>query len=156
MVSGVPPREASDRLAVFQSRFDTLFRKYQTYTAGEVLFGLAVTQYPQLLEVGKELSLLQKLYGLYNDVVDTVSGYHDVLWQDVSVDKITSELQEFQNKSEAATTLQLHCTCFMSFRIGSIHEGHLHEGGEGLGKHRMLTITDGDSTERSVRSRAPF
>ena len=112
MVSGVTPREASDRLVVFQSQFDTLFRKYQTYTAGEVMFGLAVTEYPQLFEVGKELSLLQKLYGLYNDVVDTVSSYYDVLWQDVSVDKITNELQELQHKS---ATLQLQCTCFKSW-----------------------------------------
>ena len=107
MVAGVPPREASDRLVIFQSQFDTLFRKYQTYTAGEKLFGLARTEYTHLLEVGKELNLLQKLYGLYNNVVDTVRGYYDVLWHDVNIEKITSELQDFRNKSAIATTLRL-------------------------------------------------
>ena len=43
MVAGVPPREASERLLVFQNNFDTLFRKYITYTGGEELFGLEVS-----------------------------------------------------------------------------------------------------------------
>ena len=37
MVPGVAPREASDRLIIFQNRFDTLFRKYNTYT-GQICF----------------------------------------------------------------------------------------------------------------------
>ena len=51
MVPDVPPREASDRLIIFQNRFDTLYRKYQTYSGGEVLFGLPVTEHPELLQV---------------------------------------------------------------------------------------------------------
>ena len=59
MVAGVPPREASDRLIIYQNRFDTLYRKYITYTGGEELFGLPVTEYPELLQIRKELNLLQ-------------------------------------------------------------------------------------------------
>lgn len=40
MVSGVAPREASDRLIIFQNTFDTLFRKYTTYT-GKTLMSLS-------------------------------------------------------------------------------------------------------------------
>ncbi|ESO89757.1 hypothetical protein LOTGIDRAFT_192667 [Lottia gigantea] len=98
MVPGVEPREASDRLIVFQNQFDTLYRKYQTYTGGEELFGLPVTEYPQLHTIRKELNLLQKLYGLYNDVIDTVHGYYDILWQEVNIEKITQELQDFQTR----------------------------------------------------------
>ncbi|XP_055955514.1 dynein axonemal heavy chain 5 isoform X2 [Patella vulgata] len=98
MVPGVKPREASDRLIVFQNQFDTLFRKYQTYSGGEELFGLQVTEYPKLHQIRKELNLLQKLYGLYNDVIDTVHGYYDILWQEVNIDKITQELQDFQTR----------------------------------------------------------
>ena len=29
---GTPPSEASDRLQIFQARFDELWRKYQTYS----------------------------------------------------------------------------------------------------------------------------
>lgn len=56
---GVKPRDASDRLIIFQNTFDTLYRKYITYTGGEELFGLTVTPYPQLLVIKKELNLLQ-------------------------------------------------------------------------------------------------
>ena len=41
-VEGVAPREASDRLQVFQAQFDELWRKYITYSGGEELFGLTV------------------------------------------------------------------------------------------------------------------
>ncbi|KAG8442619.1 hypothetical protein GDO86_011415 [Hymenochirus boettgeri] len=98
MVVGLAPQEASDRLIMFQNRFDNLFRKYTTYTGGEELFGLQVTQYPELLEIKKQLNLLQKLYGLYNNVIDTVNGYYDILWSDINIEKINSELQEFQNR----------------------------------------------------------
>ena len=32
MVLGTAPSEASDRLQIFQARFDELWRKYQTYS----------------------------------------------------------------------------------------------------------------------------
>jgi len=68
MCSGITPREASDRLNTFQSRFDDIYRSFQTYSAGEQLFGLPQTDYSCLHKIRKELSLLQKLYGLYNQV----------------------------------------------------------------------------------------
>ncbi|CAC5424902.1 unnamed protein product [Mytilus coruscus] len=98
MVPGVAPREASDRLVIFQNNFDILYKKYITYTGGEELFGLPVTEYPKLLNIRKELNLLQKLYGLYNNVLETVHGYYDILWVDVNIEKINNELLEFQNK----------------------------------------------------------
>lgn len=51
MVVGVAPREASDRLFIFQNRFDSLYRKYVTFTGGEELFGLTITEYPELLHI---------------------------------------------------------------------------------------------------------
>uniref|UniRef100_A0A803VUQ1 Dynein axonemal heavy chain 5 n=1 Tax=Ficedula albicollis TaxID=59894 RepID=A0A803VUQ1_FICAL len=98
MVVGLTPQEASDRLAIFQNRCDNLFQKYITCTGGEDLFGLPVTQCPQLLEIKKQLNLLQKLYNLYNSVIDTISGYYDILWLELDIEKINSELMEFQNR----------------------------------------------------------
>lgn len=83
----------------FKNRFDNLFRKYITYTGGEELFGLSVTQHPQLLEIRKQLTLLQKLYGLYNNVIETVNGYYDILWADIHIEKINNELLDFQTRS---------------------------------------------------------
>ncbi|XP_039973302.1 dynein heavy chain 5, axonemal [Xiphias gladius] len=98
MVVGLAPQDASDRLIMFQNRFDNLFRKYITYTGGEELFGLPVTQHPQLLEIRKQLALLQKLYGLYSNVIETVNGYYDILWADIHIEKINNELLDFQTR----------------------------------------------------------
>uniref|UniRef100_A0A4W6EPS7 Dynein axonemal heavy chain 5 n=1 Tax=Lates calcarifer TaxID=8187 RepID=A0A4W6EPS7_LATCA len=98
MVVGLAPQDASDRLIMYQNRFDNLFRKYITYTGGEELFGLPVTQHPQLLEIRKQLALLQKLYGLYSNVIETVNGYYDILWADIHIEKINNELLDFQTR----------------------------------------------------------
>ncbi|XP_012863981.1 dynein axonemal heavy chain 5 [Echinops telfairi] len=98
MAVGLKPQEASDRLIMFQNQFDNIYRKYITYTGGEELFGLPVTQYPQLLEIKKQLNLLQKIYTLYNTVIETVNSYQDMLWSEVNVEKINNELLEFQNR----------------------------------------------------------
>uniref|UniRef100_A0A2K5Y215 Dynein axonemal heavy chain 5 n=1 Tax=Mandrillus leucophaeus TaxID=9568 RepID=A0A2K5Y215_MANLE len=98
MASGLKPQEASDRLVMFQNQFDNIYRKYITYTGGEELFGLPVTQYPQLLEIKKQLNLLQKIYTLYNSVMETVNSYYDILWSEVNIEKINNELLEFQNR----------------------------------------------------------
>lgn len=84
---------------LLQTRFDDIWRRYQTYSGGEELFGMAVTEYPDLTQTRKELNLLQKLYGLYNTVMDSIDGYFDILWTEVDIEKINNELLDFQNKS---------------------------------------------------------
>ncbi|VEL09362.1 unnamed protein product [Protopolystoma xenopodis] len=98
METGIAPREASDRLTVFQAKFDELWRKYTTYSSGEELFGLEVTEYPDLQRIKKELTLLQKLYQLYNTVLDTVNGYYDIAWTEIDIDAINQQLVDFQNR----------------------------------------------------------
>lgn len=98
MVEGISPQEAVDRLSVFQSKFDELWRQYDTYGGGEQLFGLPQTEYPMLVRTKKELGLLQKLYGLYTAVMDSISGYFDILWTEVDIEKINGELLDFQNR----------------------------------------------------------
>lgn len=83
MQPGLSPRDASDRQILFQNRFDGMWRKLQTYQSGEELFGLPITDYPELSQIRKELNLLQKLYKLYNDVIDRVSSYYDIPWGEV-------------------------------------------------------------------------
>ena len=98
MVDGIVPSEASDRLSVFQSRFDELYKKYVTYNGGEELFGLTQTEYPDLMVVKKELNLLQKLYTLYNSVIKSVNGYYDIKWIEVDIEFINNQLLDFSNK----------------------------------------------------------
>ncbi|KAB0354756.1 hypothetical protein FD755_022215 [Muntiacus reevesi] len=98
MVPNIPPQEASNRLQIFQANFDDLWRKFVTYSSGEQLFGLPVTDYEILHKTRKELNLLQKLYGLYDTVMGNISGYYEILWGDVDIEKINAELLEFQNR----------------------------------------------------------
>ncbi|XP_057658943.1 dynein axonemal heavy chain 5 [Diorhabda carinulata] len=98
MQPGLSPREASDRLILFQNRFDGMWRKLQTYQSGEELFGLPTTDYPDMAQIRKELNLLQKLYKLYNDVIDRVNSYYDIPWGEVNIEEINNELMEFQNR----------------------------------------------------------
>lgn len=94
---GLTPRESSDRQILFQSRVENLYKKYETYHGGELLFGLPITEFPQLEKIRKDLTLLQRLYGLYNRVLDTVASYYEISWVDVNIDKINQELSDFQN-----------------------------------------------------------
>lgn len=74
------------------------------------MFGLTVTEYPELARTKKELGLLQKLYGLYNAVIDGVNGYYDILWIEVDIEKINNELLDFQNRCCMSIVLS-YCYC---------------------------------------------
>ena len=35
---------------------------------------------------------------LYNEVIDRVSSYYEILWEEVNIEEINNELMEFQNR----------------------------------------------------------
>lgn len=59
---------------------------------------MAVTEYPILQQRKKEFNLLQKLYGLYLQVMRAIDGYYEIPWSEIDTDIIIAELAEFQNK----------------------------------------------------------
>ncbi|EFN74803.1 Dynein heavy chain 8, axonemal [Camponotus floridanus] len=98
MVEGIPAKEASERLILFQARFEELWERYETYSSGESLFGIEVTEYPALQQRKKEIHLLQKLYTLYLQVMRTIDSYYDIPWSEIDIEAIETELADFQNK----------------------------------------------------------
>lgn len=82
---------------IFQNRFDLLSRQYETCRLGERLFGLPIRTYPRMDQIRRELNLLQKLYRLYDRVLNKTSSYNEIFWIDVKVESISNELQDFQN-----------------------------------------------------------
>ena len=98
MQEGLDPKQASDILLMFQSTFDDLWKEHDGYTVGEELFGLEHIEQPGLNVIKKELNLLQRLYKLYNDVIECVNGYYKILWTQVDVEEINIQLMEFGNR----------------------------------------------------------
>ncbi|CAL7938026.1 unnamed protein product [Xylocopa violacea] len=98
MVEGIPAKEASDRLILFQARLEDLWEKYETYSSGESLFGIEITEYPALHKRKREVNLLQKLYSLYLQVIRTIDSYYDIPWAEIDIESIVTELGDFQNR----------------------------------------------------------
>ncbi|VDK81498.1 unnamed protein product [Dibothriocephalus latus] len=78
MVPGLQPQVALDRQIQFKNRHDNLSRKLLTASKGEELFGLPVSDYSRVVQIGRELDLLQRLYGLYNEALKTWPAYTDL------------------------------------------------------------------------------
>ena len=97
-VPGLEPMEAVARLKKFTQMFEVRKRKWDNYSSGEELFGLSVTQYPELEKTEKELALLDRLYGLFTSVLTTIDGYADILWTEVvsDMDAMTEQVTQFQ------------------------------------------------------------
>ncbi len=96
MVPGLAPREAAERLKEFQAAFEDRDRSWTAYRSGEELFGMPQTEFPALVQMRKELKLLNALYGLYSDVLSTVSGYAEILWSDLNLEAISTQMADFQ------------------------------------------------------------
>ena len=98
MIQGIAPMEAAERLNKYKRLFEERQRKWDSYCEGEDLFGLPITQYPELESCKKELELLDKLYGLYVNVVQTIKGYGDMMWTDVvaNIDTMSETANAFQ------------------------------------------------------------
>ena len=67
------------------------------------MFALPETDFPELVFVRKELNILQKLYGLYNTVMDTIEGWLDTLFVKINTEKITETLDDFVKRSRSVS-----------------------------------------------------
>ena len=100
MEPGLTPSEANNRLKKFQTEYAQREKKFQTYSNGEALFGLPVTDYPALSKTKKELDLLDRLYSLYISVNEHLDGWREMPWVDVAVvgalDAVNAKIGDFQ------------------------------------------------------------
>jgi dynein heavy chain len=97
-VPGLDPVEAVDRLKKFTQMFEVRARKWRNYCSGEELFGLTVTDYPEMEKTEKEIGMLTRLYDLYTAVLSTIDNYADILWTDVvaNIDQMSEQVSQFQ------------------------------------------------------------
>ncbi|KAK9794950.1 hypothetical protein WJX73_010224 [Symbiochloris irregularis] len=98
MVPNLAPLEAVERLKKFQQLFEVRKQRWDSYSKGEELFGMAVTKYPGLEKTEEEIQMLDRLYSLYVNVITTIKGYGNYLWTDVvaQIDRMGEEVNAFQ------------------------------------------------------------
>jgi dynein heavy chain len=94
------PVDAAEALKKYQRYFETYERKWNTYSEGEEMFALYITEYPELEQTKKELGLLEKLYSLYTETSTTITGYADILWSDVvaNIESMNEEVGKLQTR----------------------------------------------------------
>lgn len=97
MVPGLAPMEAVERLNRFKQEFQIRERKYELYRSGEELFGLPTTDHPDLMKSKKDLQLLEQLYGLYVEVIETIEDYKSIPWLEVSsnISTMSDKVEQF-------------------------------------------------------------
>jgi len=113
-VKGLQAAEAIERLNRYEREFSDMDRKYNLYNAGETLFGMPTTDMDEMVKTKKELALLRKLYGLYENVDLAVTSYGDIMWVDVldNIEVMTKQVEDFQrlckNMPKALKTWQAY------------------------------------------------
>lgn len=97
MVKGIEPREALNRLRMFAEEYSIRQRKYDSYHAGEALFGLPHQKYPELEQTQKQIELLEKLYNLYSKVKDTIAKWKEITWAEIGneIQKMNEQIEIF-------------------------------------------------------------
>eukprot|EP01029_Cantina_marsupialis_P009141 TRINITY_DN2137_c0_g3_i1.p1 TRINITY_DN2137_c0_g3~~TRINITY_DN2137_c0_g3_i1.p1 ORF type:complete len:3476 (-),score=1129.85 TRINITY_DN2137_c0_g3_i1:3796-14223(-) len=103
MVTGISSQEAIRRLKQFNERLGIMERKLETYQAGEDLFALRPTQYPELVQTKRELGLLGRLYTLHGSVNETVDQHSRMLWSAVApkLDSLEEHIIKFSHQCKA-------------------------------------------------------
>ncbi len=86
------------RLRQFNEEYQVRKKKYDSYYAGETLFGLPHQSYPALETTRQEIELLDKLYNLYENVLETIAKWKDVHWYDIKeeIDNMIERIEIFQ------------------------------------------------------------
>ena len=102
MVLGVEPMVAVERLKRFKEEFKIRERKYNLYQVGESIFHLDATEYPELKTTEKELKLLDQLYGLYTEVLDTVQDWSRMGWNELMplLPELTEKMEAFSLRTK--------------------------------------------------------
>lgn len=88
MVKGITPKEASDRLKRFENEYLLKKANYDINKRGEDLFGLTNQSYPELDQTAAEISNLNKLYALYNQVNEIVGRWEEEVWSEIDPNNI--------------------------------------------------------------------
>jgi len=100
-VPGILPSEALDRLKSFKSKYDeVLKRKRENCERGEKIFNLTHKKYEELDQTDKEMTWLLSLYQLYASVLNDITQWKEITWNEVSknLKDMTEKIREYDKK----------------------------------------------------------
>ena len=105
----IKAEEAVTRLKRFKEEFTIRDRKMELYCSGEELFALPRTEYPELSKTRKQLSLLDKLYNLYMEVLKTLEEWQYIPWERVAdnLDSMMDTVEAFDIATQVPTVNHL-------------------------------------------------
>eukprot|EP00936_MAST-01D_sp_MAST-1D-sp1_P000393 g393.t1 len=100
MVPNIKPADAVERLNRFKDQLNTREHKLTVFAAGEELFALPSTQFPEMQATKKQIGLSDQLYGLYTDVLTKLAEYRDLLWTDIgsNIDDMLETVASFDSR----------------------------------------------------------
>lgn len=84
---------------LFRNTYEQLTRKAESLQRGQMLFGLPVMNVAALRTVGRQMEMLQRLYGLYSDVHKVVNGFKETPWKEANCEEIEYQLVSLQSRS---------------------------------------------------------
>ena len=101
MEDKITPVEASERMRRYKHLYMERERKWRKYADGEGLFGMPKTQYMEMDVTRKELELLDRLYALYTQVMQTIGEYRARPWVEATaeMDAMTEQVTIFKERS---------------------------------------------------------
>lgn len=100
MIEGLSPKEAYDRVMVFELRLQDLESLDEIYSKGEELYGMEVNDYPMLPKRHHDIDLLNQLYKLYLQILRYIEDNSAVAFKVLDTGKISAEVQLFVDRCE--------------------------------------------------------
>lgn len=101
MIQGIAAKEATDRNILYDVILQELARRNETFSDGQLLFGLDVTEFPLIQKRKDEIAFLHQFFKLHGNVVRCIKNYSDTLVSEVNVNNMEMELQEFAEVHKA-------------------------------------------------------
>ena len=95
MIQGIATKEATDRNILYDVILQELERRNETFSDGQRLFGLDVTEFPLMQKRKDEIIFLHQFFKLHGNVVRSIEEYSDSLVSEVDVNNMEMKLQEF-------------------------------------------------------------
>ena len=92
------PAESYEKIEKFRMRVNILNKNKSNIRAGEKLFNLSITEFPELENIEVNLSKFEKLYNLYMEVLRQEDSWKEMPWNDVlgKLDEMEKKVSDFQ------------------------------------------------------------